>query len=238
MMTAVAPRQQAAFVKVSRAGVRRAGLGCAARSNGQPPQWLVIMVKSPVAGRVKTRLARAVGTTAATAFYRGTARAVIARLARDKRWRTIVAVAPDADVYKPFWPAGLRRIGQGSGDLGARMQRLIEDIPAGRVVVIGTDIPAVRPAHIANAFRQLGDNDAVFGPAEDGGFWLVGQRRVPKVRDAFEGVRWSSADTLSDTLANLAGCRVARAATLSDVDEKVEMDAVSGASGRIVLPRI
>jgi len=208
------------------------------QSNGQPPQWLVIMVKSPVAGRVKTRLARAVGATAATAFYRGTARAVIARLARDTRWRTIVAVAPDTDVHKPFWPAGLRRMRQGGGDLGAKMQRLIEDVPAGRVIVIGTDIPAVRPAHIADAFRQLGCADAVLGPAEDGGFWLVGQRRVPRARDAFKGVRWSSAVTLSDTLANLAACRVARAATLSDVDEKEEMNAATNISKRIVLPQI
>ena len=82
----------------------------------------------------------------------------------------------------------------------------------------GSDIPAMRPAHIAQAFKLLGSADAVFGRAPDGGYWLVGLRRVPRVLKPFADVRWSGPNTLADTLANLAGKRVAFAATLSDVD--------------------
>ena len=87
-------------------------------------------------------------------------------------------------------------------------------------MIVGTDVPGIRPAHIAEAFRLLGRHDAVFGPATDGGYWLVGLRRRPRVLRPFANVRWSSPHALADTLANLEGRTVAFVATLSDVDER------------------
>ena len=98
------------------------------------------------------------------------------------------------------------------------MQRVFVRLPPGPAIIIGGDIPAIRPAHIAAAFRLLGNADAVLGPARDGGYWLVGLKRMPKVLEPFAGVRWSSAYALADTVANLDGKRVAFAAMLSDVD--------------------
>jgi glycosyltransferase A (GT-A) superfamily protein (DUF2064 family) len=72
---------------------------------------------------------------------------------------------------------------------------------------------------IAAAFRALGPARAVFGPASDGGYWLVGLRRGPGEHLPFDGVRWSTADALSDTLANLEGCRVALLREQEDVDD-------------------
>jgi glycosyltransferase A (GT-A) superfamily protein (DUF2064 family) len=87
-------------------------------------------------------------------------------------------------------------------------------------VLIGSDIPAVTRAHIAAALAALGRHDSVFGPAEDGGYWLVGERRLHAMPDLFRGVRWSSPHALADTLANLApGETDAFAATLADVDD-------------------
>ena len=195
-------------------------------------RWLVIMAKSPLAGRVKSRLARDVGVVAATAFYRHASRATIARLAADSRWRTVVAVAPDRDVAAPHWPRNISRIAQGPGDIGARMQRLLECMPPGPVVVIGTDVPGIERSHIATAFQLLGDHDAVFGPAEDGGYWLVGQRRTPRPLRAFTGVRWSSEHALADTLARHRRHRTAFVARLADVDTGADLAAQAAWCGR------
>lgn len=197
---------------------------------------LVIMVKEPVAGRVKTRLARDVGAVRAVGFYRSNTAAVIARLARDTRWRTLLSVAPDTALASRAWPARLVRIAQGPGDLGKRMQRILDRRAPGPTLVVGTDIPAIRNHHIADAFRRLGGADAVLGPTPDGGYWLVGQRRSPRTLCAFERVRWSSPHALSDTCENLRGRRIATAAMLTDVDEAPDLDAAQSIIGRRVLP--
>ena len=179
---------------------------------------LVVMVKAPAAGRVKTRLACEIGLVSATAFYRHASAALIARLARDPRWQTLLAVSPDPELRTPHWPRCVPRIRQGGGDLGARMQRVFDRVPPGPVLIIGSDCPAVRPADIAVAFNALGDADAVFGPAVDGGYWLVGERRIPRVLPAFTRVRWSSETALADTLSNFRGHRVATVCERADVD--------------------
>ena len=152
-------------------------------------RWLIVMAKQPRAGLVKTRLARDVGTAAATNFYRHASAAVIARLSATKRWQVVLAVTPDAAIYDRAWPHRLPRVPQGPGDLGRRMQRVIDGLPPGPAIVIGTDIPGITPAHVARAFAALGSHDAVFGPATDGGYWLVGMARRRPLRGAFVGVR-------------------------------------------------
>jgi rSAM/selenodomain-associated transferase 1 len=195
------------------------------------------MAKQPVAGRVKTRLAREIGTVAATMLYRGMTAAVIARLSGGGRpWETIVALARDPAVRQRS--ASRRTVvqPQARGDLGRRMQAAIDRQPPGPVVLVGTDIPAIRPHHIREAFRALGAHDAVIGAAEDGGYWLIGLRRIRGRIRPFTGVRWSSEHALADTLAQLRGYSVARVATLSDVDTANDARLVSGWCGRRVLP--
>jgi hypothetical protein len=92
---------------------------------------------------------------------------------------------------------------QPPGDLGQRMDRTIRGFAPGPVVIIGSDIPDIMPRHIADAFKALGNNDAVFGPADDGGYWLVGLRRRPSHPDLFRPVRWSTRNALADTVNNL-----------------------------------
>ncbi len=176
------------------------------------------MAKSPGAGRSKRRLAASVGAIQATRFYRACLAHTLMRLSTDRRWRTLLAVSPDRDIAAAFWPRAVKRLSQGHGDLGARMQRLFRSLPPGPVIVVGSDIPAVRASDIARAFRLLGDADAVFGRAPDGGYWLVGLRRAPRLLAPFAGVRWSGPHALADTLGNLEGQRIAFATTLSDVD--------------------
>ena len=179
---------------------------------------LVIMAKAPVAGTVKTRLAKTIGVGEATCFHRAMTERAVRRLTRTRRWRSCLAVAPDRFAAHPVWPEGIDIVPQGPGDLGRRMGRLFETLPPGPVVIIGSDIPDITPADIAAAFRALGSNDAVLGPAADGGYWLIGLKRMPRVLKPFPGVRWSSPDTRADTLANLEGARVALLRELDDID--------------------
>lgn len=114
--------------------------------------------------------------------------------------------------------AGVHRLPQGLGDIGERMQRTFDRCEKGPLIIIGTDIPFVSAETIADAFRRLASADVIFGPAEDGGYWLVGFRRLLAHPRPFRKVRWSSAQALLDTQKNLSGCRVGFARTLYDVD--------------------
>ncbi len=177
---------------------------------------LIVMVKQPVAGRVKTRLGRDIGMVPAAWWFRHQTKALLRRI-EDPRWRIVLSVSPDRAVGFRFWPAHLLRRPQGRGDLGDRMARAMEN-PRGPVVVIGGDIPGITKGHIASAFSQLGAAPSVIGPATDGGFWLVGLRhggrRYPGL---FEGVGWSRDTTLRETLPTLPQ-PVATVATLDDID--------------------
>ena len=196
------------------------------------------MAKCPVAGRVKRRLAREIGDTAALRFYRATLAHTVLRLAGDRRWRTYLAVTPDASLAASCWPSSrkLALLPQGQGDLGTRMQALFDRLPPGPAVIVGSDIPAVRPAHIARAFRLLGRADAVFGPARDGGYWLVGLKRSVRQLVPFDGVPWSAEGTLAATVANLRGRIVAFASTLSDVDTAADYRRECKQAERLVPP--
>lgn len=99
------------------------------------------------------------------------------------------------------------------------MARLFRNMPPGPVCIIGADIPDISRPHIARAFRALGSHDAVFGPARDGGYWLVGLKRTtPPPATLFTSVRWSTEHALSDSIATLPGYRITTVATLSDID--------------------
>lgn len=182
---------------------------------------LVVMVKAPVAGAVKTRLARRVGAIEALRFYRAATALLLRRVGRDPRWRTVLAVAPDRAVGARSWPPALARVPQGGGDLGSRMQRLLERASRGPVVIVGSDIPDVTAGHVAQTFRLLGRHALVFGPAEDGGYWLIGARRRPHVPRPFGGVRWSTENTLADTLRNIGGS-VGFVEMLADIDTEAD----------------
>lgn len=195
------------------------------------------MVKVAVAGRVKTRLAAELGVAAAVRCARVGAATVLRRVAADPRWQTTVAIAPDAGCRSPAWPGGLALAPQGRGDLGLRMQRILERAGRGPVVIVGTDVPDILPARVAAAFRLLGRYAAVLGPAHDGGYWLIGLRRRPRIPHPFGGVRWSTAHALGDTLAGLGSCPVAFVDALADVDTAADLARCARSFGRVVHPR-
>ena len=186
---------------------------------------VIVFAKAPRAGAVKTRLAAGIGAGRAAALFRVMTERVVSEAAKGP-WRTIVAV--DTALALSGWDNiflenASRRL-QGSGDLGARMARAFHAAPPGPVIIIGADAPALRARHLRNAFKALAGADAVFGPAEDGGYWLIGLARRRAAPDLFQNVRWSSPHALADTMKTLPRAfKTAMLATLSDIDEAADL---------------
>jgi len=183
-----------------------------------------IFLKAPRAGAVKTRLGADAGMGRAAALFRVMTARTIAEAVKGA-WRTILAVDPPSAMtgWDALWPPHLPRLAQGPGDLGARMARVFAAAPPGPVMIIGADAPGMRARHLRQGFDALAGADAVFGPADDGGYWLVGlaRRRPMPVfgRELFCNVRWSTEHALDDTLLTLPPVfRVRRLETLRDVD--------------------
>lgn len=193
---------------------------------------LVVFVKEPRAGQVKSRLGRQIGMIEAAWWYRHQTARLLRRLSPDPRWRLVLAVSPDTALRARAWPAALPRAAQGRGHLGQRMARALRQ--PGTVLVIGSDIPGIGRAEVAEAFRLLGTHDAVLGPATDGGYWAIGIRAGAALpAGALEGVRWSTAHARTDTEASLAPLRIGHAALLRDVDSAVDLAEAQRWSGRV-----
>lgn len=186
------------------------------------PYHVVIFARSPRFGRVKTRLARDIGAVETLRFYRNTLSALCRRLSPQGNFRLMIAMTPDRATLRGrgLLARPVMEMDQGGGDLGARMSRTFRDLPPGPAVLIGSDIPEISRVHLAAAFRALGDADAVFGPAADGGYWLIGLKRRQQVPpDFLKNVRWSHPETLKDTLQSLPkNWKVAYINQLDDID--------------------
>lgn len=187
---------------------------------------LIVFLKAAKAGRVKTRLGRTIGMGRAAALFRHMCAATLAEASKGG-WRKIIAVDPPGETLSwRGWPQDFERIAQSRGDLGARMKAAMRAVPAGPVVIIGADAPALRARHIRAAFAALGSADAVFGPASDGGYWLIGLARRRAAPNMFANVRWSSQHALADTVASLpADFTTAYLPTLRDIDEADDLAA-------------
>ena len=196
-----------------------------------PEVTLQIFAKDPLPGRVKTRLAAAVGADQAAAHYarlveRTLATAVAARAAgvvdRVELWGTPDIAAPAFTAWSARFGVELKA--QTGDDLGARMRRALHsalsDGSCG--LLIGTDCPALDVAYLSRAVAALDEHDAVFGPAEDGGYVLVGLARPV---DAFSGIPWSSAGTMAATRSKLTAQRVRwrELPALWDVDSPADL---------------
>ena len=212
---------------LSRAVFRR----CAAANHCQVIRMkgdtVFVFARAPRLGTVKRRLAAGIGARAALRFHAATLARLLRALAADRRFATMLAITPDRARIRP--PPRVAVIGQGRGDLGARMARALGR--ARRAAVVGSDIPELGADDVAAAFRALGRADACFGPAEDGGYWLValGPRRPQR---PFAGVRWSGPHALADTLENFTARRVTLLRRLRDVDTPDDLSVSADRPGR------
>ena len=183
---------------------------------------LVIMVKEPRPGRVKTRLGRDIGMTAAAWWVRHQTRRLIRNLV-DPRWRIVLAVSPDREgLQSRIWQKGIDRLPQGPGNLGDRMARMLRST-TGPTLIVGADIPGITKPHIADAFNALARHASILGPAPDGGYWLVGLKHPRRAApNLFENVRWSSEYALEDTAKSLPE-PIVKTVPLHDVDTRADL---------------
>lgn len=189
--------------------------------NAGGDQRLIVFVKAPRAGFVKTRLAESIGPEKASAVYGQLVTRLLARLGRPGPVQLRFTPDAAAPEIKPWLRSRWTVAPQGSGDLGQRLERAFAEAfrtGAQRVVVIGSDCPEVSADDIEAAWAALRKFDLVLGPATDGGYWLVG---LPSPRrELFREIPWSSARVLHETLtrAQESGLKVHLLRELSDVD--------------------
>lgn len=185
------------------------------------PRVLGLFAKHPVAGQVKTRLASATSPEWAARVAAAFLYDAVERLARIPA-RRVLAFAPDdagpalVDAVSDLFTL----VPQGPGNLGQRMARFFTaQVEAGApaTVLLGTDSPTVPLDYVERAFAELETSDVVLGPAADGGYYVIGcSSRVPPI---FDGVAWSSAGVLAETVARLpAPWRLALLPPWYDVD--------------------
>ena len=199
---------------------------------------ILVFAKAPEPGRVKTRLVPALGVEGAAQLQRQLIErtldtALAADLGEVELW-----CAPDPD--ESFFAAcanrpGLSMRAQGDGDLGVRMLRALAAGAPG--LLIGSDCPAFTPAYLRDAAIALGGgSDAVFGPAEDGGYVLIGVARSPPAQ-LFEDIAWGTSSVMQQTRARLAqlGWRWRELATLWDVDRPEDLPRLRQLCGEFAL---
>lgn len=192
---------------------------------------LVVFARAPLQGRVKTRLAAGIGPEAALAVYRTMGRKVVDQV-RSGPWQVVVLYDPPGEqrlVSDWLGAADVQFRPQASGDLGERMHSAIEGEfarGATAVCVVGTDAPDLDRGLVGEAFTALDRGaDVVFGPAEDGGYYLVAVRA--SWPGLFGGIPWSTDRVLSLSLAHCrrAGMEVVLLRTLRDVDTRADLEA-------------
>ena len=184
---------------------------------------LVVFLKHPRPGAVKTRLAAAIGAEAAADLYRALAeRALEATtpLAEDFE-RLVFFDPPESLPQMREWLPGVRLLAQSGHDLGARMADAFARAfarGASRVAIVGTDAPGVSRATVTEALSALDTADVVIGPADDGGYYLIALR-APRP-ELFAGIEWSTPGVRGQTLAlaAAAGVSVRELGRLRDVD--------------------
>ena len=189
----------------------------------------IVFAKAPRPGDVKTRLVPALGTAGAVSLHEWMVARALATAAAAALGPVELCCAPDAT--HPFLAAcavthGVSLAEQGPGDLGERMQRAAaRALAANRaVLIIGSDCPALTPDYLRAAVAALSAGyDAAVGPAEDGGYVLIGLTRVHPT--LFGHICWGGPDVMKTTAARLAalGWRWMQLAPLWDVDRPEDL---------------
>jgi hypothetical protein len=193
---------------------------------------ILIYAKPPRIGLAKTRLAKDLGSPVTARRIATALQAKTLRAALQGPWETVLYTAPDKELDNSLggiWPVHLERRSQGPGHLGDRLSKGLREAPSGPVLFIGSDAPDISTALLRQAVRQLSRHDAVFGPAQDGGFWLFGINKTARTKSPFYGVRWSGPHAMEDVWANLPEhASVAVLPQLIDIDEAKDWEIWQG----------
>lgn len=189
---------------------------------------LIVFAKAPEAGLVKTRLITALGPAGAARLADRLLRHAVQQALAAGLGTVDLCVSPDAGhpVFAELAASATLQVSlQGEGDLGQRMSGAFCRVLAHdrAALLIGTDAPAVDAACLRRAAAALHSHDAVFVPAADGGYALVGLKRPAPA--LFDGMQWSHAQVMADTRAQLAasGLRHLELPTVHDIDRPADL---------------
>lgn len=188
---------------------------------------VLVFVRAPEAGRVKTRLAAEIGAEAALRVYVRLAEHAAAEARASGAAVRVHFTPADAEAAVRGWlgePAAY--LPQAGGDLGERMRAAFEDAFAAgfrRVAVVGSDLPGLSAELLRRALTLLESREAVLGPARDGGYYLLGLRRM--VPEPFRGIAWSTDSVFRETVARLraVGVEPALLEEMADVDVAADL---------------
>ena len=189
------------------------------------PLNLIIFAKAPQMGIVKRRLAKDIGYINATFWYKFQLTILMREFSRKLPLRKYLFITPSnsSNIFRHYTKRNWEIRYQSKGDLGQRMADAMTRVASGPRVLIGSDIPDVKYDHIKKAFEALGRSKAVFGPANDGGYWLIGiagGQKLPKMKD----VRWSTRYALDDTIKCFnPKVTIRYTQTLSDIDNGLDL---------------
>jgi rSAM/selenodomain-associated transferase 1 len=186
-----------------------------------PDDTLLVFLKPPRPGLVKTRLAPALGERLAADLYRALAEEVLLHTSGDEYRRLLFYTPEDAKAEMEAWFPSEEWALQEGGDLGTRMANAFAAAfskGARRAVIIGTDAPEISRGRVLKALACLENHDVAIGPARDGGYYLLALRRPEP--ELFRSIEWSTPAVLEETLrrAEAQGVSVAVLETLGDVD--------------------
>lgn len=188
---------------------------------------LIVFVKNSQLGHVKTRLAKTIGEQAAFEVYQ--------ELVAITEEQTSLVEEVDVHIYfskeivEEQWPEHLKFVQEGS-DLGARMQNAFQygfDLGYTQIIGVGSDLPDLSAELMKEGLDSLENSTTVFGPAEDGGYYLIGMNQM--VNCVFENKEWSTESLLSSTLKELTQKDISHSTlkTLNDIDNLEDLKASS-----------
>ena len=198
-----------------------------------PDKFVILLfIKAPVRGHVKSRLAAAIGDETALELYKNFILDTIDTVKKTGYPFRICYYPPDAGAEVSSWLAGQYRImPQHGGDLGERMENaFIRCFSEGfeRAILIGSDLPDLTPAVLREAMASLAENDVVIGPASDGGYYLIGFHKHTLMPRVFHGMSWSTETVFQETMAILqnSALSIDQAPKWNDVDTVEDLRAL------------
>jgi len=198
--------------------------GVAGDLKAPPENRLIVFVKNPVRGAVKTRLAKTIGDKAAVDLYRCFVSDILATVRKTGYPALAFFHPPEARGAVENWIGGdIVCVPQKGNDLGQRMLDAFQNVwvQSSRAVLIGSDCPDLPPAFLHEAFDALKTRGAVLGPARDGGYYLIGFSSGGFLPEAFRGIEWSGSNVFEATMRTFRekGADVHVLPLWSDIDE-------------------
>ncbi|MCB0477472.1 MAG: TIGR04282 family arsenosugar biosynthesis glycosyltransferase [Crocinitomicaceae bacterium] len=179
---------------------------------------LIVFVKNILPGKVKTRLAEKIGEEKAIQIYRQLLK-ITENTIREAKSDVEICFSEfiDSELFKGSYDLSV----QCGNDLGERMRNAFHrgfQKKYKNIVLIGSDLPDLQLKHITQAFKELNNSDLVFGPAEDGGYYLIGMNKM--ITFPFENKKWSTSDLYQKTKVELSQYeyQISELETLNDID--------------------